>query len=783
MIVTGSNELVPKHKTLPRFVYFLMFMSGPWPMLPYLPGQPSWGFKLMLVMAALAPLPALIWLPYNWQFISIVLAVWNILWSVVTLFAIPTGRSLPATTLPLRRIRKALALAVAGLPLAVFLASMEQWLSDLLWSSYYPVNASVDSLSQDLGVVWLNFGFLLFFSALQATKDEEKWTLSGLVTLLLLVCGAHVFVDQLHYLLVTIPLWQVQELDIFPPWLDHSRQVFFLVLWFGSVPLLVQHCHKRIQTGQKFLLTYLLGLASIGMAMIGVAVITGLPINYALLIGQQYEKSGTPHQAIPWYSKALSWSRSDNLKSYLQFRVALLHRKSGRLEESKEAFIRVLVKYYHDSSILLKAQEFRDKLEKKMDPSLKRVVIPGIEARTEYKSAYCVPNSLGLILNYWGDRSGAKRIGAEITQLDRGSLITDEVFYSESRGFSSLVLPLRNLEDVFHLIDHGIPVLAFIPGHVIAIFGYDQVLQTLVTYDVNTYDIWEDQRWSEFSQDWAHMYNTMGIVVPKAKLPLLKEILGESIETKNEAYIQFLMSGLYDEDLERKALHLGRSAGHGFFFADWEYENLIRKRPLPMVNDSVISNFLMGHEVYESQILEYLQSLYLRGDYMHTIGFIERYRKENRLSTGMAILLGGCYYQMGDVDKAGEVLIGYIDLENHEAVTLEFLLKQEFVQNDPETARRISLKLLSSEEKITGTAASLAFWTWRKNTPIDFRNIDESLALIEGYLVKWNPYDQKAIKELLEAFTLKKFRADDEFNQRNWEKKIRSYRNRLATSV
>ncbi|MDB5103640.1 MAG: hypothetical protein JWP91_1329 [Fibrobacteres bacterium] len=786
MIQPGAKTAASARITrtgLPGYVYFLMLLAGPWPFLPFLGRAPSRAFRVMMILAALAPLPAAALLTFNWLFVSFLLAGWNLVWSFAAMAAMPMERGVPSAVPAYRRFRTSLALAVAALPMAVFLASMEQWLSDFLWSSYYPINASVDSISSELGVVWLNFGLLLFFSALQSSKEAEGWSLRGLAGLILLVTGAHVVVNQLNLLLVTIPLWQVEELTIFPAWLDRTRQILFFIMWFSSVPLLVHHCLKLWRAGRNFLGAYTTGLLSVGLAMLGLAVVTGLPINYALLIGQHYEKSGTPHKAIPWYSRALAWSRSDKLKSYLQFRVALLHRKSGNLEESKEAFIRVLVKYYHDSRLLLEANEFRDRLEKDRDSTLKRVVIPGIEAHTEYKSAYCVPNSLGLVLNYWGDRSGAKRIGAEITQLDRGSLITDEAFFSESRGFANMVLPLRSMKDIFKLIDHGIPVLAFIPGHVIAIFGYDQVLQTLVTYDVNTYDIWDDQRWSEFGQDWSHMYNTLGIVIPKARLPELKAILGQDIPDQNEAYLQFLIARINEDDLDRRALHLGRSAGHGFFFADWEYENLIGRRPLPAVQDSVISGFLLGHDVYESQILEYLQSLYQRGDYSRAIAFIERYRKENRLSTGMATLLAGCYYQLGDPSKAGEVLLGYIDLDEQEAVTLEFLLEQDYVQEDPETARRIALKLLESEDKIPGSAAHLAFWTWRRHTVVDFRNIDEALAVMEGYLVKWNPYDRPAIKELLEAYKLKKFRADDEFNQRGWEKKIRIYRNRLAAGV
>ncbi|MEO7426218.1 MAG: hypothetical protein ABI036_13605 [Fibrobacteria bacterium] len=786
MIKPGPQSLVSSPSGrggVPGYVYFLMLLAGPWPFLPYLGQARSRIFRVLLGMAALAPLPALALLPFNWLFISILLIGWNLAWSFTAMVALPLQRGTASAVPAYRRWRLSLALTVAALPLTVFLASMEQWLSDLLWSSFYPINASVDSISSELGEVWLNFGMLLYFSAIQSSKEGDSWSLSGLIELVLLVTGAHVFVNQLHLLLVTIPLWQVEELTIFPAWLDRTRHVLFFVLWFTSIPVLVHHCVRLRHGGKRFLGTYLLGLASVGLAMLGLAVVTGLPINYALLMGQHYEKSGTPHRAIPWYSRALAWSRSDNLKSYLQFRVALLHRKNGDLGESKEAFIRVLVKYYHDSRLLLEAHEFRDRLEKDRDSTLKRVVIPGIEARTEYKAAYCVPNSLGLVLNYWGDRSGAKRIGAEITQLDKGSLITDEAFYSEARGFASMVLPLRSLGDIFKLIDHGIPVLAFIPGHVIAVFGYDQVLQTLVTYDVNTFDIWDDQRWSEFSQDWSHMYNTMGIVVPKGKLPELKGILGKDIEVQNEAYLQYLIARMNEDDIDRQASHLGRSAGHGFFFADWEYESLIGRRPLPAVRDSVITGFMLGHDVYESQILEYLQSLYQRGDYARAIAFIERYRKENRLSSGMATLLAGCYYQLGDDGKAGDVLLGYIDLDEQETVTLEFLLGQDYVQDDPETARRIALKLLASEDKIPGSAAELAFWTWRKHTTVDFRNIDEALAVMEGYVAKWNPYDHRALGELIDAFKLKTFRADDEFNKSNWEKKIRIYRNRYAVGA
>jgi tetratricopeptide (TPR) repeat protein len=576
----------------------------------------------------------------------------------------------------------------------------------------------------------------------------------------------------------------VQELSLFPPWVDRLRHVLYFAIGFVAVPPMVHAGLKAWDSGRKVPFAYLRGMASLGLAMAGMALATGMPIHYALLMGQHHEKSGTPLRAIPWYSKALAWSRSDPLKSYLQFRVALLHRKSGNLEEAREAFIRVLVKYHHDSRLLLEAQDYRARLEKNAgvgDSTPPRVVIPGMEARTEYKSAYCVPNSLGLILNFWGDRTGAKRIGAEITQLDRGSLITDEVYFAESRGFANLVLPLRTLDDIFRLVDHGIPALAFIPGHVIAVFGYDRALETLVTYDVNTYDIWDDQRWSEFGQDWSRMYNTLAVVVPKDRLPELSAILGEDVREVNEAYLQFLMARLKTDDPDQMARHLARASGRGLFFADWELQQLAGEAVglVPKAADSAAADFLLAHEVYESQHLEFLRSLYHRGEFARAIDFIERYRKENRLSADMATRLAGCYNRLGDVERAGEVLLGYLDLDDQEPATLEFLLGRDYVREDPETARRISLKLMGSEAQVAGSAATLAFRTWRDNTVVDFRNIDEALALMEDYIDRWNPYDRAAIRDLVHAFGQKQFRADDEFNRRSWEKKIRLLKTRL----
>ncbi len=772
---------VQEHKRLPGFIYILALLGGPIALWPFLKNFPTRTSRLIILIAGLFPflVPALT--SFNWLFLFIVISLSNIIVTIVLVWRFSFARSELSPLNISSRLRLALAMALASLPIAVLCVSMEQWLADALWSNYYPINASLNTLYLDLGSVWLNFALLFFFSALQVLPDHKSISLGHLSFVILGVFVSHLLASQLYLVLVTIPLWQLTELQIFPDWVDKIRLIVFFIICFIAIPALLQITHKFFLKKQPFVKVYLQGIIAFTLALIAFSWSSGLPIHYALLIGQRYEKFAVTQAAIPWYYKALEWSNSSPLKSYLQFRVALLYRKNGKMTESKEAFLRVLLKYYQNSRLLLEAHEFNDRLEKKSDSALKRVVIPGVETKTEYKSAYCVPNSMGLVLNYWGDRTGAKKIGAEITQLDHGSLITDESFFSESRGFSNFILPLRNLQDIFKLIDAGYPVLTFIPGHVLAIFGYDSLLQTFVTYDVNTYDIWVDQRWSEFTKDWCHMYNTLAVIAPENKIPELQKILGKNIEPQNEAYLHFLFAEIKNDKPNESQAHLKKAAGNGHYFSDWEYLLNSGIDPTPSVKDSVVFDFLLQHDVFESQIVDYIHYLIQQHKYQTVFAFFESYRLENKLSIELASLLAGCQMRLGLKSEAVETILNAGEIEEQKIAELSFLLHEKDIQTDAELAKRIAQKILASEEDGQGEDAAFAFKIWAQNTEIDFRNIDESLTTIEDYINRWNAYDSQALSLLLKSFPLKKFRAGDELNAQIWAKKIRIFENRLAT--
>ena len=70
------------------------------------------------------------------------------------------------------------------------------------------------------------------------------------------------------------------------------------------------------------------------------------------------------------------------------------------------------------------------------------------------------------------------------------------------RGF----LPMAGLKDIKECIDAGFPVLVYVPAHVFAIFGYDEALDTFVTYDIATNDVWVEYLQKDFIKAWKGIF-------------------------------------------------------------------------------------------------------------------------------------------------------------------------------------------------------------------------------------------------------------------------------------
>jgi hypothetical protein len=768
-------------RTPPGWAYPLVFIGGSILLLPWLRCWLKRSAQAGVVFHAALPwvLPWVV--SINWLFIAVFWLAWNGVFGFLFLVFKPPLRHVETYDSRIKWVKRGLGAALALLPFGCMLVALEQYVADGWWSGFYPVNASLDSISFEVLTLWQNFGLLLLFVCLHAARTCEVFTPTRLLVLLGFSFTSYFIASQLYLGLMAIPAWQLIEREVFTRQVEHARNLVYHLLTFIAIPLLTASVFRRWLERKPFAAYWVKSLATLVLALFGLSFASGMPIYYALLMGMQQEKNATPEKAISWYAHGLTWSRSDRLNAYLQFHMGLLWRKQGRIDLAHDAFLKVLVNYPHDNDLLVMAHEFRARLEDAGADSAIRKVIPGIEARTEYKNAYCVPNSLGLVLNYWGDRTGAKTIGAEITQLDQGSFITDAVHFAERRGFLSLVLPLRDMQDIFKLVDHGFPVLTFIPGHVLAVFGYDNALRTLVTYDVNTVDIWDDQRWSVFQRDWSKQFNTLAVVIPENKLQEVEKILGDQILAKSEAYIQYLLASLLEDDVDGQARYYQKTDGHGLFFAAWEREQLLGEGKFSDSDNKSARSFIMAYSLAETERLGYLRWLYSMGHCAEALEFIAKYKSENTLEQSVQWIQAGCLNRLGLADSAVQILTNEVSTEMLSGPLFKFLLQSPAVREDADMLKEIGLETLKQTDGVDGETAELAIQGYLENLGSEPSEVEDAIDVLEGYLTRHNPYDTLALRALEARAGNKRFKPEQEFERDAFQKRLDLLRERRVS--
>jgi MFS family permease len=284
-----------------------------------------------------------------------------------------------------------------------------------------------------------------------------------------------------------------------------------------------------------------------------------------LAVGRSLERGAHTGAALRSYELGLDKQPRELVASWLQYRVALLYHKRGEREKAEQGFRRVVAKYTANAELVKKASRFLDNLER--HGRGRRVVLPGVETPTEYKSSYCAPNSLALAMRYWGAEVSPRVIGERITGLSSGTIVVDQSWLADQEGFRHDFLPMASLDDIKQLIDAGFPVLVYVPAHVFVIVGYDDALETFVTYDVATQDIWAEYLQKDFVKAWKKQATTLVLAYPPGKESLVPEGIRARIARLSDDYLHFQ---LYYFDAPEDAVsvpHLLRAAGDkGEFF-------------------------------------------------------------------------------------------------------------------------------------------------------------------------------------------------------------------------
>jgi hypothetical protein len=129
-------------------------------------------------------------------------------------------------------------------------------------------------------------------------------------------------------------------------------------------------------------------------------------------------------------------------------------------------------------------------------------------------------------------------------------------------------LPLATPEDIKTAIDAGFPVLVYIPMHVFAIVGYDEALDSFITYDVATQDLWVEYLQKDFIKAWKKQATTMVLAYPKDKAHLIPEQIRTRIERNSDNYLHFQLHYFDTFAGAPRISHLLKAAGETaeFFF-------------------------------------------------------------------------------------------------------------------------------------------------------------------------------------------------------------------------
>jgi hypothetical protein len=278
-----------------------------------------------------------------------------------------------------------------------------------------------------------------------------------------------------------------------------------------------------------------------------------------LALGRSLERSAHTGAALRSYELGLDKQPDELVASYLQYRVALLYHKLGEREKAEQGLRRVVAKYTANAELVKKASRFLDNLER--GGGGRRVVLPGVETRTEFKSAYCAPNSLALAMGYWGAKVSARVIGQRITGLSRGTIVVNQSWLADQEGFRHDFLPMAGLDDIKQLIDAGFPVLVYVPGHVFVIVGYDEALETFVTYDVATQEIWTEYLQKDFVKAWKKQATTLVLAYPPEKEALVPEGIRARVARLSDSYLHFQLHYFDAPEGAVSVPHLLRAAG------------------------------------------------------------------------------------------------------------------------------------------------------------------------------------------------------------------------------
>lgn len=338
------------------------------------------------------------------------------------------------------------------------------------------------------------------------------------------------------------------------------------ILYLAAIPIAMGLAWGGGSGPRRLLRTTVLLVAGLANLML----MLGYTARIQFVAGRQLEKSGRIEAALRWYGRSLTGRSTPLIESYLQHRIGLINYKLGRRDRAAASFRLVQTTRNANEELVRQSAHYLEQLARPEEG--RRVVLEGVEVRTELRDSYCAPNTLALVLNYWGRPLSPAAIGEKVALIGGGTPLSRIRFLCEERGLDHWLVPFATTADLRWLVDRGVPVLAYLPGHVLAVFGYDTSLGTLVTYDTATWDIWVDEPLPDFLEQWGRTLFLMGVVIPRDTGPQAAQEIRDRFSGRSSeaAWHWWLSQEAQEEEWATAHLRAALTADPGFFPAAFE---------------------------------------------------------------------------------------------------------------------------------------------------------------------------------------------------------------------
>ena len=311
-------------------------------------------------------------------------------------------------------------------------------------------------------------------------------------------------------LLVIYPLQRLVPISYFP---QLPEYMFYFLLLMAILLSAVYLLRAAVRSGT--LKGGLLLLFGIPLVACHIMIISTYSVTINLAIASILEERHNIEAAKTIYTKAIPYVKHDRLLVSLHHRQGVLNVLNQDYKAAEASFKKVLADYSEKYEAFRKARRYMTAYETHGTSRTHNSHILKVKHHTFEQAASCFPNSLSVILNFYGDKPISTRSLSYAIKEDfsSGTFIWKAESFLEKNGYELITTFWQNKETLISLLDAGYPILMYVPGHVYTLYGYDTPMEMFFTYDTVNANRWSDKPYWSLQRDWMRSGFSMSVVV------------------------------------------------------------------------------------------------------------------------------------------------------------------------------------------------------------------------------------------------------------------------------